>query len=43
MTTTSIVVSDYVLDELDRIMQKEQHLNHDSVIRTLLGNYDPDT
>lgn len=35
-----IEVSDYMKDELDRIMKAEEHQSYDSVIRVLVGNYD---
>lgn len=37
---TNIEVSDHVHEELKRIRDEEQHTSYDSVIRTLLGNYE---
>lgn len=37
---TQIDVSEYVKDELDRIMGEEEHKTYDSVVRVLVGNYE---
>lgn len=35
-----IEISEYMKDELDRIMEEEEHKTYDSVVRVLVGNYD---
>lgn len=37
---TTIGVSDHVKTELDRIKEAEEHTSYDSVVRTLLKEYD---
>jgi hypothetical protein len=36
----TIEISEHVKADLDRISEEEQHKSYDSVIRTLLGNYE---
>lgn len=36
----AVEVSEYVYDELESMKNDEEHKSFDSVIRTLLGNYD---
>lgn len=36
----TINVSEYVKDELDDVKEAEQHRSYDSVVRSLLRNYD---
>lgn len=37
----TIDVSEYVKTELDEIMHDEEHKSYDSVLRTVVGAYDP--
>lgn len=36
----TVELSEHVKSELDRIKEDEQHTSYDSVVRTLLGNYE---
>lgn len=36
-----VEVSEYVKGELERIKDEEEHKSFDSVIRMLVGNYNP--
>lgn len=36
----TIQVSEYVKEELDDIKEMEEHTSYDSVVRSLLGNYE---
>lgn len=36
----NISVTDYTKEELDRIKEAEEHTNYDSVLRSLVGNYE---
>lgn len=37
--TTTIQVTDFTKAELDRIKDAEEHTSYDSVVRSLVGNY----
>lgn len=40
---TQVKLSAYVKGELDRIKEAEDHTTYDSVVRSLISNYEVDT
>jgi predicted CopG family antitoxin len=40
MSKKNIEISEYVYDELTQLRDEEGHTSYDSVLRTLLGNYE---